>query len=116
MPTKLALLTDGDTTVAGDVAQPLVDRQSGEQRRDAAGKLLSVLLVVWLHRSGGADVVAVRSTDITEGIVQGSPVRLVGLTATPWAMDGRSGISYTAERIERAGRDRREQAGAAETQ
>ena len=35
-----------------------------------------------------------------KGISQGLAVRVTGLSATPWSMGERSGITYRAERIE----------------
>src|SRR6266542_2487301 len=33
-------------------------------------------------------------------VPQGAPVRVLGLVATPWTMEGRSGVAFRAARIE----------------
>jgi hypothetical protein len=38
-----------------------------------------------------------------KGIVQGAALRVRGLSATPWSMAERSGITYRAEAIEPVG-------------
>jgi hypothetical protein len=65
------------------------------------GKPDQVVSVVVMD-SDGADVWRVKSTDISKGVSQGVAVRIHGLVATTWELNGRAGVSLRAERIEPA--------------
>jgi hypothetical protein len=60
------------------------------------------MLTVVVMRGDGADVWRVRTTDVAKGIAQGVAVRIHGLVATSWELNGRAGVSLRAERIEPA--------------
>jgi hypothetical protein len=66
---------------------------------DKDGRALFVVRLVALSASQ-AEVLPVRVAGEAPKVGQGTLVRCVGLSATPWAMGERSGISYRAERIE----------------
>ena len=76
----------------------------GRQRADkATGELLWGLDLVALGGKDGAEVWNVRMAGEPKGIATGQPVKVQGLTAMTWEIDGRHGISFRARLIESAG-------------
>jgi hypothetical protein len=94
-----------DTTniifLAAGEAEAMTEHDSDRPRLDRDGKALFVVRLVALS-GGQADVLPVRVAGEAPKVGQGTPVRCVGLTATPWQMADRSGITYRAERVEAA--------------
>ena len=90
------------TFLAAGEPEPMTEHDSDRQRVDRDGKALFVMRLVALA-DGQAEVLAVRlAGNPSKGIGQGLAVRVTGLSATPWTMGERSGITYRAERIEPA--------------
>ena len=89
--------------VGSGQAEPIRERDSGRQRTDPeTGEPLYAVQVVVLSE-GRADVITVKVPGASPPeLAQGTPVRLVGLVATPWTMEGRSGVAFRATRIEPA--------------
>jgi hypothetical protein len=101
---NLPVDTTGMTFLVGNAAaEPIRERGTGRQRTDpdTGEPLYAVQLVVLTE--GRADVITVKvpSTGPLE-LGQGTPVRVSGLVAVPWTMEGRSGIAFRAARIEPA--------------
>ena len=98
---RYRVATDGDQLLAANAAEPVVDRESGRPRLGPNGQPDQVLSVVVMG-ADSADVWRVRTTEVAKGISQGVPVRILGLVATTWELNGRAGVSLRAERIEPA--------------
>jgi hypothetical protein len=80
--------------IAGSDPAGVVD-QEGRQREDkATGKLLWGLDLVALGGKDGAEVWNVRMAGEPKGISTGQPVKVEGLTAMTWEIDGRHGVSF----------------------
>ncbi len=90
--TKLSLL------VAGPI-QPAT-APDGTPRRDRAGRPLYNVPVVVMAEGGNADTMTVRVPGPVPQLPPLTPVRLTGLVARPWAMEGRSGVSFAAEAVQ----------------
>ena len=100
---KLSIDTSATTFLAAGEPEPMTEHDSDRQRVDRDGKALFVMRLVALA-DGQAEVLAVRlAGSPPKGIGQGLAVRVAGLSATPWTMGERSGITYRAERIEPLG-------------
>ncbi len=86
---------------AGD-PEPVVHYDSGRPKIDAAtgAPLYQVRLVAM--GPAGAEVIPVKVPGQPIGLVNGSPVKVTGLTANPWALKDKAGISYRAAAIEPA--------------
>jgi hypothetical protein len=56
--------------------------------------------VVALGGEDGAEVWSVRVVGEPKGIRIGQALRVVGLSASPWEMEGRHGISFRAHSVE----------------
>ena len=100
---RLKMDTSGTTYITGRRAEAAreydanLPAEQRPQKRDGAGRPLFVMQLVALG-DDGAELMRVESTT-DPGVPQGTPVRVEGLTATTWEVDGRSGISYRAESI-----------------
>ena len=66
----------------------------------ATGEVLYAVDVVALGGEEGAEVWPIRIPGEPKGIRQGQPIRVSGLTAAPWSMDNRHGITFRASAIE----------------
>jgi hypothetical protein len=100
---KFNLSTAGTTYIVGRSAEAAREYDANlpadqrAQKRDGSGRPLVVMQLVALG-DDGAELMRVESTT-DPGVAQGTSVRVEGLTATTWEVDGRSGISYRAESI-----------------
>jgi hypothetical protein len=101
MAMRLPIDTSGMTLLAGSAPEPVVDFESKAPRADENGEPLFTVQLVTISAEG-AEVIAVKVAGEPKGVTQGQPVRLTGLVAIPWSMDGRSGVSFKATRIEPA--------------
>ena len=91
------------TFIAGSDPAGVMDME-GRQREDkASGELLWGLDLVALGGKDGAEVWPVRIAGEPKGISTGQPLRVEGLRAQYWEIEGRSGISFRADRLEPAG-------------
>jgi hypothetical protein len=91
------------TFIAGSDPAGVTDME-GRQRTDkATGELLWGLDLVALGGKDGAEVWPVRIAGEPKGIGTGQPLRIEGLTAQTWEIDGRHGISFRVERLEAVG-------------
>ena len=96
---QLDIDTSSITFLAAGEAEQMKEHDSDRPRLDKDGNALFVVRLVALS-GGQAEVLPVRVAGEAPKVGQGTPVRCVGLTATPWNMNERSGITYRAERIE----------------
>jgi hypothetical protein len=102
---KLPIDTGGITFIAAGVPEPALDFETKAAKVDDAGQPIFGVQVVALA-DGGAEVISVKVAGEPKGVAQGSALKLVGLTAQPWAMGDRSGVAFRAARIEPAGASR----------
>src|SRR5918998_3283918 len=88
--------------IAGSDPAGVTDME-GRQRVDkATGELLWGLDLVALGGEDGAEVWPVRRAGEPKGISTGQPLRVEGLTASTWEIDGRHGMSFRARSLEGA--------------
>jgi hypothetical protein len=71
----------------------------GRPRADREGLALYQTDVAVAVSGGGASVIRVRTRGEPPRVAQGMLARIGGLTATPWEIEGRSGITYDAEAL-----------------
>ena len=87
------------TTLVGGAIEPALT-PSGTQRQSRDGKPLFNVPVVALIEGDNPDTFTVRVPGPVVQIPQLTPVRLIGLVARPWQMEGRSGVSFSASAIQ----------------
>jgi hypothetical protein len=91
--------TEGNDHMAAGPPEPVLDFDSKQPRLGPDGRPLYSVSVVALGPEG-AEVLKVKVPGEPKGIVRGTPVKLTGVVATYWELSGRSGVSFSAERIE----------------
>ena len=97
---KLPIDTSHTMIVAGTV-EPVIDFDTKRQRADQNGEpLWSVELVSFCE--DGTQVWSTRVVGEPPGLRAGQPVRVRGLVAHTWEMEGRHGISFRAGSLEPA--------------
>ncbi|WP_448332679.1 SCO3933 family regulatory protein [Streptomyces sp. DSM 41534] len=80
--------------------EPRVNRDTGEIRTDREGRRLYVVGVsVRQPESRRADVIEVVVSGESPAVAEGMRVRIQGLVAVAWEIDGRRGTSYRAVAI-----------------
>jgi hypothetical protein len=103
---KLPIDTSSITFIAASAPEAVLDYDTKTPKLDnESGQPLHSLQVVALS-GDGADVLSVKVPGEPKGVAQGSTLKLVGLTAQPWVMGERSGVSFRAGHIETAGPSR----------
>ena len=86
--------------IAGSDPAGVLDME-GRQRADkATGELLWGLDLVVLGGEDGAEVWPVRVVGEPKGVATGQALRVAGLSAMTWEIDGRHGISFRARLVE----------------
>ena len=91
------------TFIAGSDPAGVMDME-GQQRTDrGTGAPLWGLDLVALGGKDGAEVWNVRIAGEPKGISTGQSLKVEGLTAQTWEIDGRHGISFRVDRLEAAG-------------
>ncbi len=95
---NLPIDTSAMSFLVGAGAEPIREHGTDRQRMDAeTGEPLFSVQVVALVE-GRADVITVKVPGQPAELPQGAPVRVLGLVATPWTMEGRSGLARAAPR------------------
>ena len=102
---KLPIDTSGMTFLAAGPAEPALNYDTKAAKVDDNGQPIFSVQVVALV-DGGAEVLPVKVAGEPKGIVKGGGLKLVGLVAQPWSMDGRFGVAFRATQIEAAGANR----------
>lgn len=102
---KLPIDTAGMVFIAAGPPEAVVDFETKAVKLDDSGQPVFGLQVVALV-DGGADVLSVKVVGEPKGISQGTALKLIGLTAQPWAMGDRSGVAFRAARVESTGAGR----------
>jgi len=102
---KLPIDTSGMTFLAAGPAEPALNYDTKAVKVDDNGQAIFSVQVVALV-DGGAEVLPVKVAGEPKGIVKGGGLKLVGLVAQPWSMDGRFGVAFRATQIEAAGASR----------
>jgi hypothetical protein len=94
---RLEIRTDGVDFVVS--REPMAKNDAdGRQKADRdTGELLFTTELVAMDDSG-AEVIKVTTAGAPR-VVKRQAVRLVGLVATPWNMDGRGGVAFRADSI-----------------
>jgi hypothetical protein len=100
---RLPIDTSSLTFIAGSDPATVLDMERRPRADRATGEVLWRLDVVVLGGEDGAEVWSVRVVGEPTGIGMGQALRVVGLSASPWEMEGRHGISFRARSVQAAG-------------
>jgi hypothetical protein len=102
---KLPIDTNGITFIAAGAPEAALDFETKAAKVDDSGQPIFAVQVVALA-NGGAEVISVKVAGEPKGVSQGSALKLVGLTAQPWAMGDRSGVAFRTASIDPGGAGR----------
>ena len=96
---RLPVDTSAVNFVTAGPPEPAVEFDTKAPKTDEEGR---PLFNVHLFALGGGsrDVITVKVAGEPKGLGEFTPVRLTGLVATTWSMDGRAGVSFKAARVE----------------
>lgn len=94
IPVDTSALT---TLVGGTITE--ATSPDGTQKRDRQGRPLFTVPVVAVADGGNADTMTVRVPGPVAQVAPLTPITLVGLIARYWSMEGRSGVSFSAEKV-----------------
>jgi hypothetical protein len=100
---RIPVDTGGLMLIAGSDPASVLDMERRPRADKATGELLWGLDVVALGGEDGAQVWPVRVVGEPKGISTGQRLRVQGLTAASWEIEGRHGISFRARVVEAAG-------------
>jgi hypothetical protein len=88
------------TYTCGTAAQPVKNYETGGQKSDENGELLYSVGVLAMA-NGEAELIPVKvAGKLAAGVLPGVPLKVVGLVAAHWAVEGKSGMYFRANRIE----------------
>ena len=77
----------------------VVDFDTKAPKMDNGEAVFTVEVVAFAEE--GAQIMSVKTASLPlMALKQGTPLRVVGLMAATWSMDGRNGLSFKAARIE----------------
>ncbi len=96
---RLPIDTSAMGFIAAGPAEPVLDYDTRRPKTDVNGEAIFALKVMAMA-GGQVDVLTVKVPGEPKGIVSGAAVRLVGLSALPYEMKDRSGVSFSTERVE----------------
>ena len=93
-----------DTTVVHFVSagptEPSIDFDTKQQKTDAKGVAVNQVHLFVVGDGGTREVITVKVSGEVRGLGQFTPVKVTDLVAITWAMGDRSGVSFSASRIE----------------
>ena len=94
-------IDDGAMTYTCATApQPVKDYGTGGQRADENGEPLYSVGVLAMA-NGEAELIPIKvAGKVSAGVVPGTPLKVVGLVAAHWSIDGKSGMAFRASKIE----------------
>jgi hypothetical protein len=90
------------TYTCGTTPQPVKNYADGGQKADENGEPMFSVGVLAMA-NGEAELISVKvAGKFHAGVVPGAPLKIVGLVAAHWSIDGKSGLAFRASRIEPA--------------
>src|SRR5256885_8467784 len=100
MKTQLPIDTSAVSFIDVMPPEPVLDRQTKQQKADANGEPLYSIELVCIGAEGD-EILSVKFPGTPPaGIRQGMPVKLTGLTVTDRAIGDRSGLTFRATKVE----------------
>lgn len=99
---KIKADVENVTFICAEVPVAVIDPATGVQRADRNGEpVFSVRLA--LLTEGASEMLAVKISGQPKGLSMGDRVKVSGLIGSTWEIEGRSGVSFRAEKIEPVG-------------
>lgn len=94
-------IDDGAVTyTCGTAPQPVKDYGNGGQKATEDGEPLFSVGVLAMA-NGEAELISIKvAGKVAAGVVPGASLKVVGLVAAHWSIDGKSGMAFRCSRIE----------------
>ena len=86
--------------VSAGPAEPSVDFDTKQQKIDANGVAVNQVHLFVVGDGGTREVITVKVSGEVRGLGQFTPVKVTDLVASTWSMNDRSGVSFSASKIE----------------
>lgn len=100
---KFRVDTTGMRFFCVKTAEPAIDFQTKRPKATRDGEPIFEVQVVALGDDGESGLLTLRLIgEQPRKLAEGTPLRVAGLVAVPWEIDGRSGITYRAEQVQPA--------------
>jgi hypothetical protein len=86
--------------VSAGPSEPVVDFDTKQPKVDPNGVAVNQVHLFVVGDGGTREVISVKISGEVRGLGQFTPVKVTDLVASTWSMDNRSGVSFSASRIE----------------
>jgi len=86
--------------VSAGPAEPSIDFDTKVQKLDTKGVAINQVHLFVVGDGGTREVVTVKVSGDVKGLGQFTPVKVTDLVALTWAMGDRSGVSFSASKVE----------------
>jgi hypothetical protein len=86
--------------VSAGPSEPVVDFDTKQQKLDPNGVAVNQVHLFVVGDSGTREVISVKISGEVRGLGQFTPVKVTDLVASTWSMDNRSGVSFSASKVE----------------
>ena len=96
---RLPVDTSVVSFVSAGPAEPNIDFDTKQQKTDAKGVAINQVLL-FVVGDGTREVITVKVAGEVRGLGQFTPVKVTDLVATTWNMADRSGVSFSASKVE----------------
>jgi hypothetical protein len=102
---KLVLDTSWLTFAVGSEPELVIDFETKQPKADGQGQPIYAVQLIASYRDDRSgkqksEIVSVKLAGAPPEVPIGTPVKVVGLVAVPWATSERSGVAYRAAGIE----------------
>ena len=88
------------TSSRPDRPNRVVDFDTKQQKTDANGVAINQVHLFVVGDGGTREVITVKVSGEVKGLGQFTPVKVTDLVASTWTMGDRSGVSFSASKIE----------------
>jgi hypothetical protein len=86
--------------VSAGPAEPAIDFDTKAQKTDAKGVAVNQVHLFVVGDGGTREVITVKVAGEVRGLGQFTPVKVIDLVAITWSMADRSGVSFSASKVE----------------
>ena len=97
---RLPVDTSVVSFVSAGAAEPTLDFDTKQQKTDAKGVAINQVHLFVVGDGGTREVITVKLSGDVKGLGQFTPVKVTDLVAFTWTMADRSGVSFSASKIE----------------
>jgi hypothetical protein len=86
--------------VSAGPAEPAIDFDTKQQKTDPKGVALNQVHLFVVGEAGTREVITVKVAGEVRSLGQFTPVKVTDLVAITWSMGERSGVSFSASKVE----------------